>query len=120
MPSDIKFRSYRISVDFLIWVRKQKFAFDDKWIIKQVSRSIASIGANLVEAQSSSSNKEFIRYNEISLKSANESKYWLCLIRDGLEINDEKLKYFILEIDEISKIIAKGIISLKNKNKRLL
>jgi len=117
MPSDIKYRSYNISVEFLKWVRKQKFAIDDKWIIRQVSRAIASIGANLVEAQSSSSSKEFIRYNEISLKSANESKYWLCLIRDGLEVKDENLKYFIKEINEISKIIAKGIISLKNKEK---
>jgi four helix bundle protein len=117
MSSDIKYRSYNISVEFLKWVRKQKFGIDDKWIIRQVSRAIASIGANLVEAQSSSSSKEFIRYNEISLKSANESKYWLCLIRDGLEVKDENLKYFIKEINEISKIIAKGIISLKSKEK---
>lgn len=116
MASDIKYRSYKISVDFLKWIRKQNIAIDDKWLVRQVSRSIASIGANLVEAQSSSSSKEFIRFNEISLKSANESKYWLCLMRDGLEIKDENVKYFIKEIDEISKIIAKGIISLKKKN----
>lgn len=116
MASDVKYRSYKISVDFLKWVRKQKFSIDDKWIVRQVSRAVASKGAKLVEAQSSSSNKEFIRFNEISLKSANESKYWLCLMRDGLEIKDEELKYFIKEIDEVSKIIAKGILSLKKKN----
>lgn len=37
-------------------------------------------------------------------------------MRDGLEIKDENVKYFIKEINEISKIIAKGIISLKKKN----
>ena len=115
MASDIKYRSYKVSVDFLKWIKMQPIHIDDKWLIRQVSRSIASIGANLVEAQCSSSNKEFLRYNEISLKSANESKDWLCLIRDGLEIKDESLKFFINEINEISKIIAKGIVSLKGK-----
>lgn len=118
MASDIKYRSYKVSVDFLKWVRKEKFEIDDKWLIRQVSRSIASIGANLVEAQNSSSQKEFLRYNEISLKSANETKYWLCLMRDGFEINSEQLKYYIKETDEISKIIAKSIISLKQKTQQ--
>jgi four helix bundle protein len=115
MGSDIKIRCYRFSVDFLKWVRNKKFNIDDKWLIKQVARSVASIGANIVEGQNSSSRKEFLRYNEIALKSANESKYWLCLMRDGLEIIDEELVQFIKEGDEISKIIAKGIITLKAK-----
>ncbi len=119
MGSDIKIRCYRFSVDFLKWVRNKKFNIDDKWLIQQVARSVASIGANIVEGQNSSSRKEFLRYNEIALKSANESKYWLCLMRDGLEIIDEDLVQFIKEGDEISKIIAKGIITLKAKQFQL-
>ena len=52
---------------------------------------------------------------EIALKSANEVKYWLCLFRDALEINKESTKYLINEADEISKIIASSILTMKGK-----
>ena len=52
------------------------------WIITdQLIRSATSIGANIVEARSSSSRLEFKKFFEISLKSANESKYWLELLK---------------------------------------
>jgi four helix bundle protein len=34
-----------------------------------------SIGANIIEGKSASSKKDFIRYYEIALKSANETKF---------------------------------------------
>ena len=58
------------------------------WIISdQLLRSATSIGANIIEAKAASSKKDFIRFYEISLKSANETKYWLCLLRDGTRID---------------------------------
>lgn len=47
---------------------------------KQVIRSGTSIGANIVEAQSSSTKKEFIYKLNISLNEARETLYWLDLI----------------------------------------
>jgi len=41
----------------------------------QLLRSSTSVGANVFEAKSSSSKREFIRYFEIALRSANETKY---------------------------------------------
>ncbi len=55
----------------------------------------------------------------ISLKSANETKYWICLLRDGLNVNSEKAKALLKEADEISKIIGSIVIKLK-KSKGLL
>jgi len=48
------------------------------------------------------------------LKSANETKYWICLIKDtGLsKVDKEKLDSLLKEADEISKIIATIIINL--------
>jgi len=45
-------------------------------IIDQLLRSSTSIGANIIEAKSSSSKAEYVRYFQIALKSANETKYW--------------------------------------------
>ena len=60
MASDIKIRCYKFSVNFLKWLRKKDIKIDDKWLVKQVARSVASIGANIVEGQNSSSTKEFL------------------------------------------------------------
>jgi four helix bundle protein len=68
-----------------------KFLKSKKWdslslvIVKQLMRSSVSFGANVTEAKNSSSRLEFKRYYEIALKSANESKYWICLLRDGFD-----------------------------------
>jgi len=78
-------------------------------------RSATSIGANIVEAKAGSSKKDFRNFYTIALKSANETKYWLCLIRDTNIVNIEKDKIveLIAEADELSKIIASIIINAK-------
>lgn len=79
-------------------------------------RSATSIGANMVEGGAGSTNKDFINFMHISLKSANETKYWLCLIKETLEVNIDKANELIVETNELSKIIASIIINTKNKH----
>jgi len=112
---DIKIRAYHFSLAAIKFFKN--YTVDKKFysLINQVIRSTCSIGANVVEGKNSSSKKELIRYYEIALKSANETKYWLCLIRDAFEKDKEELNKLIKEADEISRIIAKSIISLKAK-----
>ena len=81
--TNVKIRAYKLSLEIIKFINQlpQKKAF---WIIgDQLLRSITSIGANMIEGRSSSSRKEFVKFYEISLKSTNESKYWLCLFRDS-------------------------------------
>jgi len=82
-------------------------------LFDQLVRSSTSIGANLVEGKSGVSTKDWIKYFGIALKSANETKYWLCLIRDTMNVSKEKTNELIKEADEISKIIASIIINKK-------
>jgi len=87
-------------------------------LIDQLTRSSSSVGANVVEGKSSGTDKEFMRYYRIALKSGNETKYWLRLIIDGFDIPDkERLKILLIEAGEISNIIASIIIKMKNKTK---
>ncbi len=79
-------------------------------------RSATSVGANVTEAKNSSSRIEFKRYYEIALKSCNESKYWICLLRDAFDNNIEDLNIILKEADEISRILAVSIIKLKSTN----
>ena len=81
----------------------------------QLLRSSTSILGNYIEGQAASSKKDFIKYFEISLKSANESKVWLCILRDRNKIPREKSEWFINELSEISNIFGSSVLTLKGK-----
>ena len=84
-------------------------------ISDQLLRSATSIGANLVEGKSASSRLEFKKFYEIALKSANETKYWLLLLRDAGLGDTKNVGILLIEVDEICRILAQGVISLKRK-----
>jgi four helix bundle protein len=113
--SDLKTRCYRFSLDliaFLDSLPNQRSC----WIITdQLLRSGTSVGANLVEATSSGSKLEFKRFHEIALKSANETKYWLGLLRDSGKADKDKTNKLLAEVTEISNMLAAGILKLKGK-----
>lgn len=112
--TEIKLRCYKFSlsvIQLVDFVKIKKIFYS---LIDQLLRSSTSIGANLVEARSAHSKKDFIKFYEISLKSSNETKYWLCLLRDGLKIDTEKINKLLKEADEISKVIASIVVKLKN------
>lgn len=81
----------------------------------QLLRSGTSVVGNYVEAQASSSKKEFINFFNHSLKSANESKLWFAILRDSGRAKREEVARFLCELDEISKIFASSILRLKGK-----
>lgn len=116
--SDVKVRSYHFSLEIIKFIS----AFPQQktyWSIgDQLLRSATSIGANIVEAKSSSSKKEFVKYYEIALKSANETKYWLCLVRDSdLRVNKDDSVKLLDEAIEISNMLGSSLITLKERRK---
>ena len=70
---------------------------------KQLLRSATSIGANAVEADSAQSHRDFIAKMSISLKEANETKYWIRLLNKSKYINNQKIYQ---ECEEIIRIIT--------------
>jgi len=116
----LKDRTYQYSIkmiEFLDNLLKDSFA---QIISKQLLRSATSIGANIVEAQASSSKKDFTKYFNYSLKSANESVYWLNLLKDAKKINNNQIEYLLNETKELAKILGSSILTLKGKNKFLI
>ena len=84
---------------------------------KQLLRSGTSILANYIEANSASSKKDFTNFFTHSLKSANESKVWLALLRDTQKGDIKELSWLLKELIEISNIFASSLLTLKGKNK---
>lgn len=86
-----------------------------KIILNQLIRSLTSIGANIIEAKASSSKKDFAHFFDIALKSANETKYWLYLLRDLGITDKEKVQELIDETIEISNILASSLLTMRQK-----
>jgi len=113
VEKEIKFRCYQFSLSVIRFLKTIDCSSLGAVVVKQLMRSATSIGANIVEARNSSSRLEFKRYYEMGLKSCNESKYWICILRDGFEITGSEINKLLKEADEISKILAASIIKLK-------
>lgn len=86
-----------------------------KIIVAQLIRSLTNIGANIIEAKASSSKKDFAHYFDIALKSANETKYWLYLLRDLNAADRVKIQNIIDETVEISNILGSSLLTMRNK-----
>jgi four helix bundle protein len=86
-----------------------------KIIGDQLIRSGTSILANYIEAQSSSSRRDYTNFFSHSLKSANESKVWLALLRDTNNGDKQEIDWLLKELKEISDIFASSILTLKGK-----
>ena len=82
---------------------------------KQLLRSGTSILANYIEANSASSKRDFTNFFTHSLKSSNESKVWITLLRDTSKGDSEELAWLLKELVEISNIIGSSILTLKKK-----
>ena len=88
------------------------------WVIgDQLLRSATSIGANMIEGRAASTCLELKKFNEIALKSANETRYWLLLLRDAklMLTQEEAITKLLCELEELTRMIASGIIKLKQK-----
>jgi len=113
-PFNIKHRCYQFSKEIVGFISSVKYDRIYFSIFDQLLRSGTSIGANIIEAKAGSSQKDFRNFYNIALKSANETKYWLCLVRDTVLVNEkDRLNDLINEADELSKIIASIIINLQ-------
>ncbi len=115
LKDNLKYRSYIFAIEVIKLVSslpKNKIA---EIIGSQLLRSGTSTGANIVEAQSGSSRRDFIQFYSHALKSANETKFWLCILRDS-NIGDPKMIAKLLdEAVQIANMLAKSILTLKGK-----
>ena len=109
-PYKISHRCFYFSKEVILFIKGCKYEKIYHSMFDQLLRSATSIGANVVEGKSGSSKKDWKNFYVIALKSANETKYWLCLISETLEVDKVKINELVKEADEISKIIASIII----------
>jgi len=114
---DIRKRSYIYAIQIIKFIETLPINQTCKIISSQLLRSGTSVGANLIEAQASGTKKDFANFLNHSLKSANESKFWLGLLRDSDQVNKNKIEPLLKETNEISNILGSSILTIRGKRK---
>ena len=84
---------------------------------KQILRSGTSIGAMVEEALNAESKADFIHKLSIANKEANETYYWLRLLKDSEYLNDKEFNSIEKDCKEIIKLLVSIIKSSKENLK---
>lgn len=100
-------------------IRLYKYLVSEKQeytLSKQVLRSGTSIGANVRESLRAQSKADFISKQNIALKEADETCYWLELLHETDFIADNEFESIYTEANEIVKLLV-SIIKAAKENK---
>ncbi len=98
----------------IIQLNKELVSQNEFVLSRQVLRSGTSIGANINEGLSGVSTKDFQHKLSIALKEANETEYWLKLLKESNTYDTTEL---MQEITQLRKILSSIILTSKNNNK---
>ncbi len=113
MDNKIEKQSYKFAlriVRLYDYLKERKLSYG---LGDQVFRSGTSIGANVSEAKFAQSPADFIAKLSIALKEANETKYWLNLLRDSEYIESEHAESILSDCSDIVGTLVNIIKSTK-------
>ena len=85
---------------------------------KQVLRSGTSIGALVKEAEHAQSKADFVHKMNIALKEANETEYWLMLLKDSEYIDEKNFNSIHPENIELIKILVSIVKTSRLNNEK--
>jgi four helix bundle protein len=87
--NEFKRRTYSFALEIIQFIDGLPNDNTCKVIGNQLLRSATSIGANVIEAGAASSKKDYANFFTHALKSSNETKFWLGLLRDSGKADKE-------------------------------
>jgi four helix bundle protein len=114
--SILKSKSYSFAIQIIELTKKLTSEKREFILTRQLTKSGTAIGALIREAEFGQSKRDFINKMNISLKEANETIYWLNLLKDTDYIDNEHFK----ELDLIcNELIAMLVSTIKTSKKNL-
>lgn len=108
------------SMDFAVRIVKfYQILCDEKKeyvLSKQLLRSGTSIGANVHEGKNAQTNPDFLTKMNIALKEADESQYWLDVLRRSNIISDVEYNSLNEDLRQIIAMLVSTIKTLRSKH----
>ena len=115
--SILKDKSYAFAIRVVQLYKHLSSTKKEFVLSKQVLRSGTSVGALIREAEFAQSKKDFISKMSISLKEANETVYWIDLLKDTGYLTEEEYSSMNKEITEILKLLVSTVKTAKQNLK---
>ena len=117
MKEEIKRRSKEVSLAIMNMIEE----FPDKiaavHIAKQIVRSATSVAANYRAVCRARSTREFIAKLQIVIEEADETLFWLEIIRDKKWYPENRVGDLFKEMNELLSIFISSVKTVKNKIK---
>ena len=113
--NDLLKRTFNFGISCLKFLRKLESNPENNLIRFQLGKSCISVGANYEESQAGSSKADFTNKVKIALREARETNYWLRVLKELNDSNDESRELLIKESQELKNIL--GAIVVKSNNK---
>lgn len=82
---------------------------------KQLLRSATAIGALIWEAEHAQSKADFLNKMNISLKEANETVYWLILLKETKYLSESQFVSTVNDAEELLKMLT-SIVKTTRRN----
>ena len=113
---EFKKRIKEFIIELMAFIDSLPASQTNKIISGQLLRSGTSVGANYFEAIAASSKKDFINFFSYSLKSANETCFWLDILLDSGKCDKNSGLKLLKEAKELANILAASIITMKSNH----
>lgn len=81
----------------------------------QIKRSGTSIGANISESQNAQSRADFIHKMNIALKEADETVYWLTLLKNTKYLTEVEYDSVKRDVEELRRLLISIIKTSKSR-----
>ena len=114
---DLKNRTFRFSIDIIDMVELLPKNKATSVVSYQILKSGTSVGANYRAAKRARSNKEFISKINIVLEEADETLFWLEIIKTKKWLNGEILNKLLNEANELTAIFTSTLKTINNISK---
>ncbi|MBU2213233.1 four helix bundle protein [Patescibacteria group bacterium] len=105
MNNPLREKSYIFALHIIdayeILIAKKEFVLG-----KQLLKSETSVGANVEEGLQAQSKKDFISKLSIALKEAQETHYWIRLLRDKNKLNEKMASALFKEAEELCRLLT--------------
>ncbi len=114
----LKSRTKQLAISSLSVLENVQFSNESSVLVKQLTKSSTSIGANYRSALRAKSKADFVSKLSVVIEEADEALYWLELLFETHKINQTDYDTLYKETNEILMIMSKTKSStLENPNK---
>jgi len=115
-PNVVKEKSFAFALRMVKLAKHLQGGKREYVLSKQVLRSGTAVGALVREAEHAQSKADFINKMSIALKEANETDYWIDLLRQSDYISLESYGSIHSDIQELIKLLVSIVKTSKARN----